>query len=172
MYSLPSNGEKEAQTSPELCEDFCNGYYYFALQNGDNCYCGNRFGKYGAAAEKDCNQICKGDTAKLCGGTLRNSVYRTSTSFYYYVGCKVGNREQHGTTALSADNVFPGKCKQICKDQPYFAIYGSNCVCLDSIDKLVKKRQFLCSKLCTGNPNFTCGGNTAKYMSVYKIAPL
>ena len=168
-----SNGEKETQVSLELCEDFCNGYYYFALQNGDECYCGNGFGKYGAAPEEDCDQICRGHTSKSCGGTLRNSVYRTSSSLYYYVGCRVRKTEHSGTTSLSPDDPFPGKCKQLCKDQPYFAVYdGSKCVCLDSSDKLVKRRQNLCSKLCNGNPTFTCGGKTSNYMSVYQIASL
>ena len=173
MFALPSSGEKEAKSSPELCKDFCNGYYYFALQNGGDCYCGNRFGKYGVAPEEDCHQICNTDTTKMCGGTLRNSVYRTSPSFYSYVGCYVQSGASLDPIALSPENAFPGKCKALCKDQSYVAIYGGkDCVCLSSLSGLMKKRITLCSQPCSGNPNHRCGGKSTKYMSIYKLADI
>ena len=169
LFSLSMN-----KGASELCEDFCNGYYYFALQNGGECFCGNQFGKHGAAPEDDCNYTCKSDTTKMCGGALRNSVYRTTSLFYSYVGCFIeesGFSGKRGTMALLQNNAFPGKCKEFCRHQQYFAVYGGkDCFCLDSLSGLAEEEISLCSQPCSGNRKHKCGGKTAPYISVYKLA--
>lgn len=45
------------------------------LQNSDECYCGDGFGKHGEADESECNMACTGASKQKCGGPSRNSVY-------------------------------------------------------------------------------------------------
>ena len=52
-------------------------------QYSDQCFCGNTYGRYGKSDENDCNAHCAGDSTKTCGGTWRNSVYRTGMRIIY-----------------------------------------------------------------------------------------
>merc|ERR1712176_493558 len=75
---LPDNGEGD-QHGIESCRERCSseGYKYAGLQYYDECFCGNSYGTYGETAESDCNKSCRvGDG--ICGGSWRNSVYRSS----------------------------------------------------------------------------------------------
>ena len=45
------------------------------------CFCGQQYGKYGRAAESDCNVKCYGDERQICGGDYRNSVYSSEGFF-------------------------------------------------------------------------------------------
>ena len=54
------------------------------LQNGDLCFCGNDFDKYGRADDSECNIKCRrldektiitGNAFDSCGGRWRNVVY-------------------------------------------------------------------------------------------------
>ena len=66
--------------SPEKCAKFCQpesgSYWYFALQYGKYCYCGNSLQHQTKKPEKDCWTTCPGDPSKKCGGSYRNSLYR------------------------------------------------------------------------------------------------
>jgi len=65
--------------------DFCGakcaglGYSYFAMQYGEQCFCGNNFGKYGEANE--CNYACPGNEEEKnkCGGIWANSLYQINS---------------------------------------------------------------------------------------------
>jgi hypothetical protein len=60
----------------DACAQKCAGFVYFGLQDGNWCYCGNQFGRYGSASQGQCNFPCAGNTSQLCGGYLRNEVYQ------------------------------------------------------------------------------------------------
>ena len=66
--------------SPEKCAKFCQpesgSYWYFALQYGKYCYCGNSLQHQTKKPEKDCWTTCPGDQLMKCGGSYRNSLYR------------------------------------------------------------------------------------------------
>uniref|UniRef100_A0A1I8H1B6 WSC domain-containing protein n=1 Tax=Macrostomum lignano TaxID=282301 RepID=A0A1I8H1B6_9PLAT len=51
-------------------------FRYFGVQNSAGCFCGNSYGRHGKAADSDCNMACAGNSAQICGGSGRNSVYR------------------------------------------------------------------------------------------------
>ncbi|XP_078670967.1 uncharacterized protein LOC144911067 isoform X2 [Branchiostoma floridae x Branchiostoma belcheri] len=56
-----------------------NGYIYFGVQYASHCFCGtdNNFANLGTARpDSDCNMPCSGNSAEMCGGSLRNSIYR------------------------------------------------------------------------------------------------
>eukprot|EP01052_Picozoa_sp_SAG31_P009322 SAG31_NODE_487_length_14980_cov_9.526376_15_plen_222_part_00 len=77
--------------SPDICAELCAGYAFFALQFYNQCFCDNANMMQTAAPESECNTPCNngiGDDGAavagttMCGGTWRNSIYRTSTNYW------------------------------------------------------------------------------------------
>ena len=60
----------------ELCVSTCRtkGFSHAGTQYASYCFCGNKFGKFGAA--DNCNAKCTGNRDETCGGTWANSVYK------------------------------------------------------------------------------------------------
>lgn len=76
----------ERYTTKQDCVDQCaaKGFLYAGLQNGDLCFCGNTFDKYGRADDSECDIKCRkpdeiiehtNNPFDSCGGRWRNSVY-------------------------------------------------------------------------------------------------
>ena len=78
-YDLPTCATKQMSTSDALveCGTLCEGYKFFALENGKECRCGDAYGKYAKSTEpsKDCGMPCKNDPSMTCGGFWFESVY-------------------------------------------------------------------------------------------------
>lgn len=53
------------------------GFSIAATQFSSYCYCGNSYGRYGKAPSNECNSPCSGNAKEKCGGSWRNSVYKT-----------------------------------------------------------------------------------------------
>lgn len=51
------------------------GYIMVGLQNGNECWASQQFGKHGHANDVECNYLCDVDKEKSCGGKLRNAVW-------------------------------------------------------------------------------------------------
>eukprot|EP00455_Lapot_gusevi_P009485 TRINITY_DN14251_c0_g1_i1.p1 TRINITY_DN14251_c0_g1~~TRINITY_DN14251_c0_g1_i1.p1 ORF type:complete len:605 (+),score=88.79 TRINITY_DN14251_c0_g1_i1:67-1881(+) len=70
----------EAAT-PASCAAFCiqKGLKIFALQYGNECRCGPKYGRYGVAPDSDCSTPCAGDINIKCGGSLRNDIYEITS---------------------------------------------------------------------------------------------
>jgi hypothetical protein len=66
---------------PKSCFDRAKhlGYTFVGLQNGNECYAGNRVRpqatNYGQVADTQCNFLCNEDKGKICGGYNLNSVW-------------------------------------------------------------------------------------------------
>ena len=62
--------------SIEKCIKICRnaGFKFAGLQEGNKCFCGNNYGKYGKAT--NCIIKCKGNPHETCGGFWSNSVYK------------------------------------------------------------------------------------------------
>ena len=71
--------------TPNSCRSVCKekGHTYAGVQYGYLCHCGDSYGKYGNAAEEECNSGCRGDDEKKCGGFWRNSIYATGQHDVY-----------------------------------------------------------------------------------------
>ena len=76
----------ERFSTKQDCVDQCgsHGFLYAGLQNGDLCFCGNDYDKYGRADDSECDIKCRQPDAAIektynpfdsCGGRWRNSVY-------------------------------------------------------------------------------------------------
>jgi hypothetical protein len=81
--ALPDNFTTSPAMTPASCRAVCAaaGKSYAGVQNGSECWCGtsnppNASPPYGLRTG-ECTTPCAGDAAVACGGTWRNSVYRT-----------------------------------------------------------------------------------------------
>jgi len=62
------------------CRAWCGAkkFKFAGLQAGTWCFCDNSYGSYGTGTAVSCSTNCAGNTAQKCGGSLRNSVYKTT----------------------------------------------------------------------------------------------
>lgn len=62
----------------EDCGEFCEGFTFFGVQYGRECYCGNalKVGSVPAENQADCSFPCPGDRASLCGAGMRLQLYK------------------------------------------------------------------------------------------------
>ena len=69
--------------TPEWCVGKCKlaGYSYAGLQYGYLCFCGDKFGKYGRADDRDCDSLCFGDKTRNCGSFWHNSIFAVGEDF-------------------------------------------------------------------------------------------
>ena len=78
-YDLPVCATKSMATADPIgeCGTMCEGYKFFALENGKECRCGDQYGKHGKSDDpaKDCNMPCQHNTAVVCGGFWFENVY-------------------------------------------------------------------------------------------------
>ena len=73
-FKAPRNTTKDVKT----CVDFCTAKYfiYAGLKNGEFCYCGNSYGRYGPSDK--CRTRCSGSFQEVCGGPDSSNVYYTN----------------------------------------------------------------------------------------------
>ena len=66
--------------SLEMCADFCDGFTYFGVEYGRECYCGDslREGSVPAEEQGDCSFLCPGDRTTFCGAGMRLQLYKAS----------------------------------------------------------------------------------------------
>ena len=73
------NGEKYSSGSntPAMCLDFCstNGFAFFGVESGDECYCGNDAPTEDPLSDGECSTPCHGDASQICGGGWKLNVY-------------------------------------------------------------------------------------------------
>lgn len=71
-------------TSPQECFKLARdkGYEFVSMQNGNQCFGGNRVGKYGDRPDSECNKECTKEKGLKCGGAWRNSVWFTGGVSY------------------------------------------------------------------------------------------
>mmetsp|Transcript_292 Transcript_292/g.945 ORF Transcript_292/g.945 Transcript_292/m.945 type:complete len:391 (+) Transcript_292:287-1459(+) len=64
----------------ELCNSLCyarnSSFKYFGTQYGFGCFCGDTYGRFGAASPSACNSTCPGNKQEICGGANLNSVWK------------------------------------------------------------------------------------------------
>ncbi|KAL4240388.1 Xylosyltransferase 2 [Mactra antiquata] len=65
--------------TPDKCISFClsGGYLYAGVQYEVECWCGNKYGKYGDLPESTCAASCPGNSSLTCGGYNAQKIYST-----------------------------------------------------------------------------------------------
>ena len=72
------------QLTPKQCILVCHepNYPYAAMQYGNECRCGQQYGKHGQVSDDECDYLCS--TSEKCVGNKRNSVYNVVNSLDTY----------------------------------------------------------------------------------------
>ena len=94
--------EVEQFSTIQDCVDQCadRQFLYAGLQNGDLCFCGNTFDKYGRADDIECDIKCRSSDSPIektdnpfesCGGRWRNAVYAGQKNHHLYKGVARGS---------------------------------------------------------------------------------
>jgi hypothetical protein len=146
--------------SVETCLADCAGYSYAGVQYGNQCFCGNSYGKYGSAT--DCNMDCSGDSAETCGGTWANSIYKVPAAGPTSLGCFKDESSRDLADETSLSPVTVETCISTCKGAGYTYAgvqYGSQCFCGDSYGEYGAATD--CNMACNGDSAETCGGTWA-----------
>ncbi|XP_019624450.1 PREDICTED: uncharacterized protein LOC109470109 [Branchiostoma belcheri] len=78
---FPWEAVSTSDNSIKFCGLHCkkNGYIYFGMQVASECYCGtdNNFANLGTTRpDSECISPCSGNSAEMCGGGYRISIYR------------------------------------------------------------------------------------------------
>lgn len=76
---LTGNELRADDMTVDKCAAFCQGFQYFGVEYGRECYCGNELA--GAAApEGECSVLCTGDATQWCGAPDRLNVYAAAAA--------------------------------------------------------------------------------------------
>ncbi len=66
----------------DVCRCAMSNNKIAGLQYGTECWCSagadGTWGKYGKLSDNECNTPCAGKKSIMCGGDLKNSVYRVT----------------------------------------------------------------------------------------------
>jgi len=76
-YEAHVKKEDRQPMSQDRCFEFCRtvpNMGFFGLTNGRNCYCAPYY-KQMAGDSSQCDAICPGDNAKMCGGKSKSSIF-------------------------------------------------------------------------------------------------
>lgn len=80
VRDLDGYSHRAGDMTPQKCVALCRdrGFAYSGTQYGSQCYCGNRYGRYGPAS--NCDMRCSGDQNQICGGDWANSILASGVS--------------------------------------------------------------------------------------------
>jgi len=60
--------------SIERCQQFCNGYSYYGVENGNQCFCGSSINN-NPSMSSNCGTQCSGNNSETCGGVWAIDIY-------------------------------------------------------------------------------------------------
>lgn len=65
----------------EACNAMCQGFTYFGVEAGGECYCGNKIQSQGSPPPGSCSTPCSGNAGEQCGGENILRIFSTSPSY-------------------------------------------------------------------------------------------
>ena len=100
--SVPSS----SAMSVAICASACQGYNYFGLENGNQCYCGNTLSSQPTSAADQSggsDVVCSGDNTELCGGLGLLRLYTSaSVSSSLIITSTVGPTSSSGLSSVTS----------------------------------------------------------------------
>lgn len=161
-----------SQLTLESCKYYCveqNGYPFWGVEWGQECWCGWRRGETTslAASEAECDMACAGDSTQTCGGDQRINVFGPEdTPDHVWLGCRTDT--DPAGPALDARS-FPSSAmtNELCESQctawgpyDYFGTQaGSSCRCGNTLRASSQVTPLSdCSASCLGDTQSSCGG--------------
>ncbi|KAH8885616.1 WSC-domain-containing protein [Thozetella sp. PMI_491] len=156
----------------ESCASMCASYPYFGTEYGRECYCGlvPGGGSY-LALLSDCDAPCGGNSAEICGGRSRLSLYYSNTvqgpsdpvkiGSSTYFGCRtegLGVRALSGASTANASMTLD-LCASFCSGFKYWGTeYGQECYCGNAFGfGSIPAGPGECNMPCSGNASQYCG---------------
>ncbi|KAK9505587.1 hypothetical protein O3M35_009603 [Rhynocoris fuscipes] len=168
--------------TPDKCIKYCknNGFAYAGLQYKYECFCSKERPTHKSVAnEGECNMKCDGNSAEICGGGQRLSVYSTaSEGNARYIGCykerSVEARLLPEDYRVFRDILTPARCIAYCKEKRYDYAgleYSNECFCSNMRPSFKSSAdENDCNVACAGDENLVCGGNNR--LSVYETTDM
>jgi hypothetical protein len=154
--------------TPQLCNSFCQGFPFYAVEATTQCFCGTTFQNgYPKVPESECNNSCSGKGGAKCGGFWRLSLYSSTGASappavnYTAQGCFTDQLNRGLTNVERLDNTMtPPLCAGFCAGYQYAgAEYGNQCFCGNAWPSSYSKvTDNECNFTCAGDPTQTCGG--------------
>ncbi|KIM38445.1 hypothetical protein M413DRAFT_30263 [Hebeloma cylindrosporum] len=159
----------------ESCIAFCTpgGYQYAGVEFSRECYCDNLIESSGVPAiDGGCNMTCTGNSAEICGGAARISVFSLTTppappAGWASVGCYTdvsSNRTLRTAAFTDVNDMTIESCTAFCTPAGYQYAgveFGRECYCDNVIEAPggpAPDGTAGCNMPCTGNAAETCGG--------------
>ncbi|PAA81169.1 hypothetical protein BOX15_Mlig028452g3 [Macrostomum lignano] len=156
---------KAGTISIEYCRRYCYnlGYKYLGVQYASQCFCGNKYGRYGKGAAHTCSMACNGKKDEICGGVWRNNVYATGREAeeFHSIGCYHDKAVRDLPFLSKSGAITLNNCRLECASYGflYFGVQNSNlCFCGNKYGRYGKAADGACNKQCIGNKEQTCGG--------------
>lgn len=164
----------DGKMTPARCEEHCEGYAFFGLQYGVECWCGREGTDYTKYGEASCDMDCGGDSGVTCGGSYALNIYSMGSvsDDPGSIGCYGDSKNDRIFSNKWEDyeDMGPNRCARHCLNAGavyYGTQYGSQCWCGDGDAKYDRHGPAKCNMPCSGVPDRFCGGYDA--MSVYVI---
>ncbi|CZR53720.1 related to glyoxal oxidase precursor [Phialocephala subalpina] len=198
---LSTQSPDSATLTVESCVAACValGYSIAGMEYYTQCYCGNSMINQAAlaTADTDCNTACGGNSAEMCGGGDRMSIYSNETTLditpvpqtqltglpgsWNYSGCLLDNAvtRTFPYQLEFLNNNTATNCLSQCQLFGYGAggmEYGEQCFCGD-VQNVIDSGATLqaegdCNMVCSGNDSYICGGPSRISYYTWTGAPL
>ncbi|MCJ1410361.1 hypothetical protein MMC19_004446 [Ptychographa xylographoides] len=198
---IMANQQPDSQTNTvESCVATCAaaGYTISGTEFSSQCFCGNNIQNGGvlASADSQCNTACSGNSAEMCGGGNRVSVYSKGPvqvllppavqtgglpGSWQYKGCLTdsGNPRTFPYGNYLTNNNTAPNCLSLCQSFGYNAAgmeYGDECWCGDvaniAVNGATLQPDANCNVLCSGNSSAYCGAGGLLSYYAWTGAPL
>lgn len=177
--------------TPDTCAANCNGYSYFGVEYGRECYCGNTLAAGSVLSpngDSDCNMPCGGNSTELCGAGNRLTMYSLNSTAapvaaaptikqvigsYSYYQCQTEATTERALNALAyaSDGMTLEMCISTCAGYTYAgAEFGRECYCGNSFNAgsvVAPGGNADCNMVCAGNNMELCGAGNR--LSVYVL---
>jgi hypothetical protein len=69
---LPESPQSSVPMTVDLCSELCQGYTYFGVEAGNQCFCGNQLP---IDSSDGCDYPCSDNSSEICGGVWAINVY-------------------------------------------------------------------------------------------------
>ncbi|PAA64531.1 hypothetical protein BOX15_Mlig005509g2, partial [Macrostomum lignano] len=165
---LPLRRQFGSKNSPHYCNSFCksNGFIFSALQNKDWCLCGNAHSRQDRLPESLCDQPCREEPGKFCGGVGVNMLFSTGVPHWATkggekIGCFTDSSDRDLPLVLNAGQMASRQhCWHQCvsRGYAYFGLQAASfCTCGNVYGRYGKLADDRCSMTCAGAWDQTCG---------------
>ncbi|KAG8795161.1 hypothetical protein FRC16_010202 [Serendipita sp. 398] len=170
--ALPGAMTASDMMTNDACKDFCDqaGFSIAATEWSRECWCDNEFHFGDLAPAEECNYMCTGNGAEVCGGPVRMTVWVKGATVleshgdWSSKGCFVDSiAARIVPTYTPVDAPFtPERCLDRCSSLGYSYAgleYMHECYCANGIDIATLSSAPIgeCNALCDGDPSHYCG---------------